>query len=192
VDAPIDAGWITNDVFDYAFGVYDDTFGGAMIKSATHKREVRFCKPDFFVVADTLTSVDGNPHDYDALFHLDTTKVNAIAEYKNGVISNFGKEYEIVMIPLDEESAPVELNTVSAVTEPQMQGWYNGRNEANLHEAITVSRKVNAVKDFRFNTLFIPVKAADKLPKVTKDENGKVNVLFEGKEYNFDLNALNK
>ena len=191
-DEPIDAGWITNDVFDYAAATYDDTFGNQMIKPATHKREVRFCRPDFFVVSDTLCSADGNAHDYEALFHLDTTKVKALSEYKNGVISDFGKDYEVVMIPLDEDIAPVELKTVSAVTEPQMQGWYNGRNESNLHEAITVSRKVCKVKDFRLTTLFFPVKAGDPLPKVTKDENGKVNVLFEGKEYNFDLNALNK
>lgn len=191
-DEPIDAGWITNDVFDYASAIYDDTFGNQMIKPATHKREVRFCRPNFFVVSDTLCSTDGNAHDYEALFHLDTTKVKALSEYKNGVISDFGKDYEVVMIPLDEDTAPVELKTVSAVTEPQMQGWYNGRNESNLHEAITVSRKVCGVKDFRLTTLFFPVKAGDPLPKVTSNENGKINILFEGKEYNLDLNALNK
>lgn len=191
-DEPIDAGWITNDVFDYASAIYDDTFGNQMIKPATHKREVRFCRPNFFVVSDTLCSTDGNAHDYEALFHLDTTKVKALSEYKNGVISDFGKDYEVVMIPLDEDTAPVELKTVSAVTEPQMQGWYNGRNESNLHEAITVSRKVCGVKDFRLTTLFFPVKAGDPLPKVTSNENGKINVLFEGKEYKLDLNALNK
>jgi hypothetical protein len=169
-DEPIDAGWVTNDAFDYAQGVYDDTFGGAMIKPATHKREVRFCKPDFFVVSDTLTSVDGSAHDYEALFHLDTTKVKAIPEYKNAVISDFGKEYEVVIIPLDDESANVELKTVSAVTEPQMQGWYNGRNESDLHEATTVSRKVSGVKNFNLTTLFFPVKAGESLPQVTKNE----------------------
>ena len=171
--------------------MYDDTFGGAMIKPATHKREVRFCKPDFFVVSDTLTSIDGNTHDYEALFHLDTTKVNALSEYKNGVISDFGKKYEIAIIPLDENDDSVEVKTVSAVSEPQMQGWYNGRNESNLHEAITVSRKVSGVKDFKFTTLFFPIKAGEELPKVTKNANGTVNVCFAGKEYCFDLNALN-
>jgi len=191
-EEPIDAGWITNDVFDYAQGVYDDTFGGAMIKPATHKREVRFCKPDFFAVSDTLTSSDGNAHDYEALFHLDTTKVKPLSEYKNGIISDFGKEYEVVIVPLDDDGAKVELKTVSAVTEPQMQGWYNGRNESYLHEAITVSRKVSGVKDFKFTTLFFPVKAGDALPEVSKNANGTVKVRFAGKEYCFDLNALNK
>ena len=191
-DEPIDAGWVTNDVFDYAAATYDDTFGKEMIKPATHKREVRFCKPNFFIVSDTLTSVDGNTHDYEALFHLDTTKVRELTEYKNGIISDFGKAYEVVMIPLDENTAPVELKTVSAVTEPQMQGWYNGRNETNLHEAITVSRKVSGVKDYRFNTLIFPVKAGDALPKVTECANGQVNICFEGKKYTVDFHSLNK
>ena len=96
------------------------------------------------------------------------------------------------MIPLDENTAPVELKTVSAVTEPQMQGWYNGRNESKLHEAITVSRKVSGVKDYKFNTLIFPVKAGDALPKVTEDANGRVNICFEGKKYTVDLYSLNK
>ena len=191
-DEPIDSGWITNEVFDYACATYDDTFGNEMIKSATHKREVRFCKPNFFVVSDTLTSADGNEHDYEALFHLDTTKVNELSEYKNGVISDYGKGYEIVMIPIDEETAPVELKIVSAVTEPQMQGWYYGRNESNLHEAITVSRKVRGVKNFKLTTLFFPVKAGEPLPRVTKSEIGTLNVYFEGKEYTININELSK
>ena len=111
---------------------------------------------------------------------------------QNGVISDYGKDYEIVMIPIDEETAPVELKTVSAVTEPQMQGWYNGRNESDLHEAITVSRKVSKVKDFKLTTLFFPVKAGEPLPLVTKNESRTLNVYFEGKEYTLDINELNK
>jgi hypothetical protein len=191
-DKPIDAGWITNGDFDYAFAIYDDTFGEEMIKPATHKREVRFCKPGFFAVSDTMTSSDTNVHDYEALFHLDTTGVSELSQYKNGVISDFGKEYEIVIIPFDEDSAPVELKTVSAVTEPQMQGWYNGRNESCLHEAITVSRKVSGVKNFKMTTLFFPIKAGSPLPQITKDENGILHVSFEGKEYTVDPSKLNK
>ena len=191
VDSPIDAGWITNQTFDYAAATYDDTFGKAKIKPATHKREVRFCRPDFFVVSDTLTSTDGNAHDYEALFHLDTTKVTPIPAYKNAVISNFGGEYEIAIIPLDD-GAEVELKTVSAATEPMMQGWYNGRNENCLHEAITVSRAVSGVSDFRFNTLFIPLKADDAIPEVTRDEAGNVTVLLGGRTHTFNLHALNQ
>ncbi len=189
-------GWITNEVFDYAADVYDDAFGAefkkpSTYKPATHKREVRFCKPDLFCVSDTLTSADGNAHDYEVLFHLDTTKMHRLPSYKNGVISEFGKEYEIALIPLDEETAPIELKIVSAVTEPKLRGWYNGRNEACLHEAVTVSRKVCGVKDFRFNTLLIPVKAGASVPTVVRDTDSKVTVIVGDKEHHIDLTMLN-
>lgn len=188
---PIDAGWVTNSEFDYAGATYDDGFGADMVNLAKQKREVRFCKPDFFCVTDTVTSVDGKPHDYEILFHLDTTKVNAIPEYKNAIISDFGRKYDVVLIPLDCECAEPVLKTVSAATEPMMQGWYNGRNEANLHEAITVSREVKAVKDYRFTTLIFPIEKGQTLPKVTKNADGTVEVSFGGKEYRFNVNALN-
>ncbi len=188
-EVPCDAVWITNDDFDYASAVYDDTFGKELKKPATHKREVRFCKPDLFCVADTLLSADGNLHDYEVLFHLDTTKVKLLSEYANAVLSDFGKDYEIAIIPLDD-SADVSLHTVSGTAEPFPQGWYNGRNESNLHAAITVSRKVSAVKDFRFVTLLIPMKKDAPLPVVTRGADGITKVVMGEKEYRFHVDKL--
>ncbi len=190
-ETEIDASWITNEIFDYASSMYDDTYGKEMIKPATHKREVRFCKPGFFCVSDTMTSADENVHDYELIFHLDTTKVKELTEYKNGIISDFGRKYEIVMIPFDEDTSDVELKTLSAVKEPSVRGWYNGRNESNLHEAITVSRKVCGVRDFKFTTLLFPLKAGDVLPRVTKMLDGKLDISFEGNNYIVDIGSLN-
>ena len=188
-DEPIDAGWITNDIFDYATATYDSTFGGEL--SATHKREVRFCKPGFFVVVDTLTSVDGNVHDYELLFHLDTTKVKELEEYSNGVISEYGGEYEIAIIPLDQDASAVELNCISGSEDP-IKGWYSGRNGETLHEAMTVSRSVSGAEEFKFVSLLFPVKSGDALPVVTQNADGTVSVEFEGQSYTVDLNNLNK
>ena len=58
----IDAGWISNEKFDYACAVYDDVFGHEGAKPAVHTRQVRFCKPDFFCVVDDVTSSDGDCH----------------------------------------------------------------------------------------------------------------------------------
>ncbi|MBE6593623.1 MAG: hypothetical protein E7642_06475 [Ruminococcaceae bacterium] len=189
VSEPIDAGWITNDVFDYATATYDSSFGGK--KSATHKREVRFCKPGFFIVADTLTSVDGNAHDYELLFHLDTTQVKELDEYQNGVMSEYGDTYEIVIIPLDQDPSSVELNCISGSTDP-IKGWYNGRNDEVLHEAMTVSRTVSDVEDFKFTTLLFPVKSGDALPTVTQNDDGEITVNFEGQTYVVDIDNLNE
>ena len=190
-EKPCDAVWMTNNDFDYASAVYDETFGREQKKLGIHQREIRFCKPEFFCVADTLHSADGNPHDYELLFHLDTTKVKKLSAYPNGVMSDFGKEYEIAIIPL-EDAENVSLHTVSAVEEPFPQGWYNGRNESTQHAAITVSRKVLDVKDFRFFTLLIPVKKGTSLPVVTKRHDGSVTVVVNEKEYHFHMENLDQ
>ncbi|MBQ6990107.1 MAG: hypothetical protein IJN58_03530, partial [Clostridia bacterium] len=134
---------------------------------------------------------DGLEHDYEVLFHLDTTRVKPLPGISNGMISDYGKEYEVAMIPLDGEGE-VELRTVSAATEPQTQGWYVGRNEATLHEAITVSRRVRGVKAFRFTTLLIPVRVGVPLPTVTRENDGEVTVVFGSKTYRLNPDALNR
>ena len=189
VDEPIDIGWKTNDVFDYACASYEDGFGDAENKPATHKREIRFIKPDIFCVSDTLTSLDEKMHEYEILFHLDTTEADVLPQYKNAVISHFKKDYEIAIIPIDEEDS--ELNLISGERSPRMQGWYNGRNDENLHKALAVTRKATA-KSFRFNTLLIPVKTGAPVPLVEKIGEKKFSVTLESGAYVVDLNNLNK
>ncbi len=191
-DTPIDIGWVSNELFDYASATYDDTFGTQMVKPALHKREIRFCKPDVFVVRDTLSSRDGAPHNYELLLHLDTTEVNVVEGCKNAAISNLDGEYEIAIIPLDDDTAPVKLNVASGVTEPRMQGWFNGRNAENLHPATTVSRCVEAAHDFTFTTLLIPIRAQDGIPDVVKNGNGSFTVNVNGREYTVNPAELNK
>ncbi|MBE6541012.1 MAG: hypothetical protein E7672_01000 [Ruminococcaceae bacterium] len=190
-DEPIDADWITNSEFDYASAVYDETYGEEFSRPAVWKREIRFCKPDFFCVADTISSSDGKAHDYEILFHLDTTKVNLLSDFQNGVISDYGRKYDVAIIPLDDDSADVELKTVSAVTEPQFQGWFNGRNDTRLHEAITVSREVKNAKNYRFVTILFPITSNGELPVIKKEDNN-VTVFFNCKEHTIDLDKLNK
>jgi hypothetical protein len=102
--------------------------------------------------------------------------------------ADFGKEYEIAIIPLEGDG--VTLHTASAVTEPMVQGWYVGRNESDVHAAITVSRKITGVRDFKFHTLLIPLKSGEEIPVITKNERGDVKVILRGKEYLFNLNQL--
>ena len=195
---PYDAKWESNDVFDYAAGIYDDTFGGEMLKLASHKREIRFCKPDFFCVCDTLSSADGEAHDFEILFQLDTTKVQKLPEFPNAIVSCFDKEYEIAVIPLDEES---EQEIVSASGDPlafgwekgnKLRGWYNGRNEVKLHASITVSRKVTGKKQHRFNTLLVPLKKGADSVEVIKNSDADYDVVINGKKHHLNLKELDK
>lgn len=187
---PIDAGWISNEHFDYAVAVYDDTYGNERIKPAVHKREVRFCKPGFFCVSDHLSAVDEERHTYEVLFHLDTTKMSALKEYKNAVISEFGRDYEVALIPLDEEVSIPELKMVSGQVEPSIRGWYNGRNDRDLHEAITVSREVKNVKNYRFTTLLVPLKNGQALPRIKRCEDQKWEIVFDAVTYDLDMKKL--
>ena len=137
-----------------------------------------------------MTSADDRKHSYEVLFHLDTTKVKKAAAYENSVISEYGRNYELFMLPLDEEEKLPQVHIVSAQTEPVFQGWYNGRNESNLHKAITVSRAVKDVKNYQFTTLLFPVRAGNELPFVKKLPDGMVEVAFEGKNYRFSVSDL--
>ena len=191
-ETPVDVSWVSNDIFDYAVSSYIDGFGENRAKLATHKREVRFTKPDIFCVTDTLTSSDGNAHDYDLLFHLDTLKVNELPEYENGLVSDYGKTYDIVMIPVDDAFVKPKLTLASGTPGPDFHGWYNGRNDKDLHKATEVSRKVTGVKDYKFTTLLIPIKAGSPTPKVTHLTDTKLLITKDGKDYEIDINNLNK
>ena len=191
-EAPYDAHWVSCDAFDYAQGTYDGTFGAERVSPAVHTRQVRFCKPGFFVVSDLLSSADGAAHDYEVLFHLDTAHVGTVDAWRGAVLSDFGRKYDLLMIPLDDASAGAEVRMVSAQTEPRMRGWYNGRNDRDLHPSTTVSRCVRGVKDYRFTTLLIPMRAGDALPQVNVGEDGRVCVVLEETAYTFDLHALDR
>lgn len=183
----VDVEWSTNEEFDYAKAVYSDGFGDIQNKPATHTREVKFFKPHFFCVTDTLESVNGKAHDYEILFHLDTTSATPIPGLKNAYISNYGRKYEIAVIPLDENEDDVEICLASGVTEPSYRGWYNGRNESNLHRALTLSRSIKGVKNHRFTTLLIPVVSGGELPKIERKENGTISVSIDEKTYDFQI-----
>ena len=186
VEKPIDCGFISNDNFDYAFGVYDDGFGEEEKRLATHKREVRFCKPDFFVISDTLTSQDGNTHSYEARFHTDTVKTSTVSD---GVLCELGGEYDLLILPLDDRAV---TERASARKEPTYAGWYVGRNDKDLHPATTVMRRVENCKDYKFINLLFPIKKGAELPKTEKIADSTYKITFLGKEHIIALSELNK
>ena len=190
VDAPIDAKWVSTPEYDYAEGCYDSGFGREDNCPARHIRQVRFCKPGFFCVTDLLASKDGAAHDYEVLFHLDTTRVGETGAYPGAVLSDLGRCYDLLMIPLDDPAAAPETRIVSAQSVPVLRGLYNGRNDRDLHAAATVSRYVHDVRDYRFTTLLFPIRSGDPLPAVAVTESGEVTVEYEGKTYSFCLHAL--
>ena len=189
VKAPIDCGFVSNSRFDYAFGVYDDGFGEEEKRLATHKREIRFCKPDFFVIVDTLKSRDGAVHSYEARFHADTVSVRQCEDFKGGTLAVLSGEYDLLILPLDEGAV---TNTATEQKEPTYAGWYVGRNDKNLHPATTVMRNIENCKDYTFINLLFPIRKGAKFPRVKKISANKYHITFEDKKYTLNIGKLNK
>ena len=187
-EAPVEAGWISNERFDYAAADYRDGFGPEEAKFAVHRREVLFAKPDFFCVADTVNSRDGRAHDYELLFQLDTLKLKPVDELPGAVISDFGRNYDILIVPLYPEG--LEVSRVSGQKEPRLAGWYAGRNDRNLHPATTLSMTAKRRKEFRFATLLFPLKSGGAKPQITRLEDGRCRVVFNGRSVTFDPGQL--
>ncbi len=203
VNKPIDAGFVSNEKFDYAKSSYTDTFGlkkfdGTddelaipLFKPATHTREVRFCKPEFFCVVDTLRSADGKLHDYELRFQLDTLKTRKVRRYPGAVISDYdNKEYDILILPLYPEK--IETSTASGRRKPLMAGWFIGRNDLTRHKATTVMMSAKQQKNFTFATLLIPIRKGGALPEVKSLGKKRFSVTVNGKCFEIDLAGLNR
>ena len=191
VSAPIEAGWVTGDAFDYACGTYEDGFTGGIGCAASHRREVRFCKPDFYVIRDTVTSRDGQAHEYGIRFQLDTVKTEPVPGLPGAVLSDFGREWDVLILPLTADGSPLpDVKTVTGQTDP-LCGWFVGRNDLCNHPATTVLLTASPALDCRFTTLLIPVKRTQPLPTVICSPDGTVTVTVGGRTHRFDLASLN-
>ena len=192
-DTPIDAAWISNESFDYARGVYEDTFGTDMRRTATVTREIRFAKPGFFCVRDTAKTADEAPHSYELRFHMDTVKVDAVPEIPGAFLSDTGRTYDVLIVPIsNERETKVAARVTSGQTEPEYLGWYIGRNEHSNHPAATLQLISAPVKEHRFLTLIFPMKRSDALPKIKICSDGTLRVTFGGKTYTLSPDALDR
>ena len=187
-DVPEDAGFVSNDRYDYAKGIYDQEFAPFDIyydnrikpeRPAVHQREVLFVRPDYFCIADTLTSLDGKPHDYTMLLHMNTLCVKPVPAFPGAYRADFGRKYGLLAVPLQMPDASA---VKSAQLKPYPSGWYVGRNDEHLHPASTLEFSMNGKTDAFFVTLLFPVTAAEPLPEITKSPDGsKAEVVFHGR-----------
>ena len=193
VTSPIDAGWITNDVFDYASGILDDGFGPEQARTAVHKREVRFCKPDFFAVRDTLTSADGQPHTYALRFHTDSTEIRPVPGLPGAILASPGQDYDLLLVSIPgADGVFPDVQTAVGQREPVPAGWYIGRNDRSNHPAATITLSSPCLTEWTALTLLFPVKRGDALPEVSAGADEWLTVAVGGKTYRLDPKAMNK
>jgi hypothetical protein len=115
VKQPVPLAFGTHATADWAEAVYDEGWGPDAKRIARHTRRVVFLKPDLFAVIDRLESLDGKPHRYEALFHLDAPDasidgmtVTTRTEGPNLAIRAFGAD---------------GVSIVKGQKEPVVQGW---------------------------------------------------------------------
>ena len=102
---PVDLAYRSNERYDYARGVYDEGFGKRDQRPVRHTREVLFLKPQrLFVVRDTLESLDGKPHLYEALWHLDANAVDVNAQ--TGIVETHDPGANLRMVPFSVGVGP--------------------------------------------------------------------------------------
>jgi hypothetical protein len=95
---------------------YDEAFGGSVGKGVQHTRAVLFIKPDFWVMLDRLTAVDGKEHTYEPLFHFDCPVKTAGVR----VVSQNAGEANLTVAARPDDGLSVKI--VEGQEEP-VQGW---------------------------------------------------------------------
>ncbi len=111
-----DLQWATNSALDYGAGVYADGYGPQRATKVTHRRELVFVKPDYFVVVDT---VEGEGvHQIESMFHLNHDE----AEIEGPVARSVDPGVSNVVVA----AAPVEglqVRIGKGESTPEVQGF---------------------------------------------------------------------
>ena len=114
---PEDARWISDERLDFARGIYSEGYGPDNALRVTHRRQVAFVKPDYWLVHDTLTPEDDLEHTYEAIFHLDADEVVLDGSTARATHAAGGLDIVALGAP-----APVP-EIVQGQTDPVVQGW---------------------------------------------------------------------
>ena len=112
--------WVTTPQFDYVAGTYDSGYGPKNKIRVAHRRAIFFCKPDYWVVFDTLTPADDQSHRYESLFHLNAEAARIDSSTK-AVTTNNPKTANLILWPVS--SSPLDVEIVRGREEEPVQGW---------------------------------------------------------------------
>jgi hypothetical protein len=178
-DKPVDLAFRSNDRCDYARGIYDEGFGKRDQRPARHTREVLFLKQErLFVVRDTLESLDGKPHLYEALWHLDVNSVDAGAEA--GIVETHDPGANLRIVPFCEKG--VKARVVKGQETPTVQGWMPlGHGVRGVRPIPTVVYEFRSAEPLTLLTVFQPLRDGreDRVRRVSHTA-GKISILYAG------------
>ncbi len=127
VKEPLPHVWESTPHFDHAAGYYTEGWGAHADRIVKQTRHLWFFKKEkCFVVADDLEPLDGKPHTYEALFHLNAPGA-AAAGLRVDTKNPDGPNLAVYGI------GPDAVRIVKGQTKPEVQGWISlGSNYAGL------------------------------------------------------------
>lgn len=166
--------WFTTEGLDYAVGTYDEGFGKDKERLATQRREIVFIKPDYWLVIDTLTPADAQPHDYTAYFHLRPVAASVVPGTQNIVTDN-GDKANLAILPIrvgaDVPDA-LAAQVIQGQKEPFLLGWtLKSGLECEPIPVATYRWQASAPSQIAY--VFFPLKpGAKELPVVTAIADG--------------------
>jgi hypothetical protein len=154
--------WMTSSVIDYASGTYDSGYESKVYQappnssywrqdkdnSATHRRDIIFLKPYYFLIADFIES--SATHLYDASFHVDAPDVT-INNVDKSVISRRTDNANILIKPLETNGLTVK--SIKGQTNPVL-GWVLGQTTAPRAIPTVIFSKTSIGSDIFANVLY--------------------------------------
>jgi len=179
---PIDAHWASTPVFDYATGVYDQTYGPAHLRPAVQRRDVLYLKPDLYIVADRLTPADDASHTYQARWQLLTTQTQ-IDPQTHALVTTDPGVPNLAIVPLLAKK--LEVSAASAQEEPELLGWNIRKDKVPQNiPATTLLHTQAGTGPQVLLTLLLPLRPdqANPVAKVETDADGRsATVIFTDK-----------
>jgi len=178
-DKPLDLAFRSNERYDYARGVYEEGFGKRDQRPARHTREVLFLKPQrLFVVRDTLESLDGKPHSYEALWHLD---VNAVkVDEEEGIVETHDAGANLRIVPFCDKGLKPRM--VKGQETPAVQGWMPlGHGIRGVRPIPTIVYGCQLADRATLLTVFQPLRdgTEDRAAHISSTA-GKISILYAG------------
>lgn len=120
-ELPASNVWRTSERLDYAAGQYDEGYGDKNAIDVTHRREVLFVKPAYWLVVDTFQS-DG-AHRYESLFHFDADEAEIDADGRT--VRTVDPTSNCLIVAAEQPGLGLEI--VKGRTEPTVQGFIAGQ-----------------------------------------------------------------
>lgn len=166
--------WLSTEGLDYVAGIYNEGFGSQKERLATHRREIIFVKPDYWLIVDTLTPADEQPHHYTAYFHLRPPEARIVEGTKNIVTDN-GDKANLAILPIRLDKAgpqALEARVIKGQKEPFLLGWtLKSGLECEPIPVATFAWQATGASQIAY--VFYPLRPQDKeLPLVTATAEG--------------------